>query len=387
MAINFGDGAANVTGQKMAYLQEISPAGGTAGHGMRLFRARSWLALEWSRFGLFWMLFLSWFALTIIASQVNGDAIFESFWVYFRRIVAFFTFLPMVLSITFLGAFVVRRDRSIAGTASWFAQSVLTGPLAGRLMVSALTFPVFMGCFLYWKMKIPLFQPFSWDETFAQWDAFLLGGRQAWDVLQPWIGTPGITRFIDIAYSLWALVCAGFWIYLFTAKRVPLALRDQYWMAVLLSWLVIGLMMATALSSAGPVYYSLVTGDHDLYAPMRTYFSGFDGNLIPDDNLVRRGLVATTLQNMLWGIHAGWLDGTGGISAMPSMHNAQALLFVLAGFKLARWLGWLMAAFAAIIFTGSVHLGWHYMVDGLIAFALVLPIWHFSGWLARRQTP
>ena len=339
--------------------------------------ARAWFFDEFSRFGLFWTIFIGWFGITLVATQFYGDAMFPSVWVYFKRIVKVFFFLPLILSTVLLGAFVVRKDRSITGTINWFSSVINNRP---KKDVS-----IFMGCFLYWKMKIPLYNPFSWDETFAQWDAFLLGGRQAWDVIQPYVGFPEATRYIDTAYSLWALFCAGFWIYLFTSKKVPVRLRDQYWMATLLAWLLIGLVAATYFSSVGPVFYHHVTGDYDKYAAMFAYFSTFDTELIPGDSLTKRGLIATTLQNLLWGIYDGWLEGTGGISAMPSMHNAQALLFVLVGFRLATWFGWVTVAFLIVTFIGSVHLGWHYMVDGLLAFVLVIPIWYLAGWLTSPE--
>jgi hypothetical protein len=76
------------------------------------------------------------------------------------------------------------------------------------------------------------------------------------------------------------------------------------------------------------------------------------------------------------------IQGTGGISVMPSMHNAQSLIFVLLAMHLSRGVQIGAAVFTLAIFVGSVHLGWHYMVDGLVSFALVPPIWWLAGKLA-----
>jgi hypothetical protein len=74
----------------------------------------------------------------------------------------------------------------------------------------------------------------------------------------------------------------------------------------------------------------------------------------------------------------------GGISAMPSLHVALAVLFACAGFACHRAAGWAMTAFAFVIWFGSVHLGWHYAVDGLIGGALAVVLWKVAGiWSAR----
>lgn len=36
--------------------------------------------------------------------------------------------------------------------------------------------------------------------------------------------------------------------------------------------------------------------------------------------------------------------------------------------------------FVTLIFIGSIHLGWHYAVDGLVAFAMMSAIWWAAGW-------
>ena len=46
--------------------------------------------------------------------------------------------------------------------------------------------------------------------------------------------------------------------------------------------------------------------------------------------------------------------------------------------------GWLVAAYALVIQIGSVHLGWHYAIDGYVGAALALSIWLVAGALLRR---
>jgi hypothetical protein len=78
-----------------------------------------------------------------------------------------------------------------------------------------------------------------------------------------------------------------------------------------------------------------------------------------------------------------------GISAMPSVHVAVAVLFALLGWRISSWLGWIFSLYAGVILIGSVHLGWHYAVDGYLSIAGALAIWAVVGMLRRvhRRAP
>jgi membrane-associated phospholipid phosphatase len=84
--------------------------------------------------------------------------------------------------------------------------------------------------------------------------------------------------------------------------------------------------------------------------------------------------------NELW---KDYESGTGlinGISAMPSMHVGTSVLFAILGFSAGKkWLGYLMSAFAFLIFIGSIHLGWHYAIDGYAGAAIAVVCWWVSG--------
>lgn len=68
---------------------------------------------------------------------------------------------------------------------------------------------------------------------------------------------------------------------------------------------------------------------------------------------------------------------------MPSMHNASAALFALAFFQVNRKIGWFFTVYAAVILVGSVHLGWHYAIDGYAGIAIAALSWWLAGHLAR----
>jgi hypothetical protein len=72
-----------------------------------------------------------------------------------------------------------------------------------------------------------------------------------------------------------------------------------------------------------------------------------------------------------------------GISAMPSMHVAVVALYVLAARHYGRVALMLASFLYLLIFVGSVHLGWHYAVDGLFSTLGMAVIWR----LTRRPAP
>ena len=70
---------------------------------------------------------------------------------------------------------------------------------------------------------------------------------------------------------------------------------------------------------------------------------------------------------------------------MPSMHNAQAALFVVFAYSIDKRLGRATLVYAALIFIGSVHLGWHYAVDGIVGIVAALAVWSVCGALLSRK--
>jgi membrane-associated phospholipid phosphatase len=69
---------------------------------------------------------------------------------------------------------------------------------------------------------------------------------------------------------------------------------------------------------------------------------------------------------------------------MPSVHNGLAFLFALAAWHVSRPLGCLFGAYALVIWIGSIHLGWHYGLDGVVSVALTIGIWRVCGRIADR---
>ena len=137
-------------------------------------------------------------------------------------------------------------------------------------------------------------------------------------------------------------------------------------------------LLAFLLPAAGPCFTTA------LIAPSPS-FDALHARLLAAEAATGSPLAALRNQAML--LEALGSDGLrvgGGISAMPSVHNALAVLFALAAFQLNRAAGWALAAYAGLIWLGSVHLGWHYAVDGLVAAALTAGLWRVAGRIADR---
>ena len=52
---------------------------------------------------------------------------------------------------------------------------------------------------------------------------------------------------------------------------------------------------------------------------------------------------------------------------------------VLLGFRINRVLGCFFTVYLLVIMVGSVHIGWHYAVDGYVAIATTLILWKIVG--------
>jgi membrane-associated phospholipid phosphatase len=69
---------------------------------------------------------------------------------------------------------------------------------------------------------------------------------------------------------------------------------------------------------------------------------------------------------------------------MPSMHVASSCLMALGAYQISRPLGRAMAVFAALIWIGSIQLGWHYAVDGIVGAAMTFAVWRMAGAITTR---
>jgi hypothetical protein len=222
------------------------------------------------------------------------------------------------------------------------------------------------------KPMIPLVKPFSYDTMFLEWDRALHFGFDPWVLLQPVLGHDIVTYIFNMTYNFWFMALFGTTMWFGFARQASVV-RTQFFVAYMLCWWIGGGFLAVYFSSAGPVYYGLLGHSPDPFAPLLAYLKDVDSR-IP--------IWALDTQQFLWDGYQGKVTPIG-ISAFPSMHNASAVLFALAAFRVNRTAGICFAIYAAVILAGSVHLAWHYAVDGYAAIGLALACWWIAGFVAR----
>ncbi|MCW3796714.1 phosphatase PAP2 family protein [Sphingomonas sp. BN140010] len=238
-----------------------------------------------------------------------------------------------------------------------------------------LLLPLLMGGFGTLKQMIPLYNPFSWDDIWAKLGQTLCFGWTPWQLTHAVFGSPLATVFLDRLYLAWVPLL--FLVVPCVAFAAPRLLRAQFFLSFAGAFVLIGVVGAFLFSSAGPCFATLIgTRSAGNYVELMSRLHAIDA--------AGYNLSAVHFQNELWHAYQQREFGFGlGISAMPSMHNAIAFLYALA----ASRLGWKMAAlgwtFAGLILIGSVHLGWHYLSDGLVAWAAMYGIWQAVAWYLR----
>ena len=201
------------------------------------------------------------------------------------------------------------------------------------------------------KQAIPIINPVLYDDILWKIDKFIHFGFSPTLLSLKSLSATTVTSFIDSTYILWYFFKIPFlitFIWFVDQKK-----RNHFFSAYFLLWIVGGLL-AVLFPSVGPVYK---------YPGL---FAGLD---IPH---------ASALQKQLW-IHYNEILHHPeyfrafvyeGVAAFPSLHVAVIALFCIFSRELNKIFFIFMLCYTLIVQTGSVHLGWHYAIDGYFGMIL-----------------
>lgn len=283
------------------------------------------------------------------------------------------TVIPPLLAIIFIGfghlchqALHVRPFSPRGVLAALLSDERLTWKRVIFSVIPVMLLPVFSSTFTSFKNAIPNIVPFSYDVGLMQLDRLLHFGHDPWRLLQPLLGYPALTSALSYLYNLWfALMYLILYWQIFSLSNPRL--RMQYLLSFAVIWTLAGNLLALLFSSAGPCFYAEIVGNPGPYGELMAYLHAANEQF-------RNWSVEA--QRYLWETYLGGNVATGGgISAMPSLHVAIATLQALLGWQAGRKLGLLLSAYAAVILVASVHLGWHYAVDGYFSAILAALVW------------
>jgi hypothetical protein len=305
---------------------------------------------------------------TLIASRVWNISIhFE----LYDKAFALFTAAFAVLVISYLIVkmfFYERPERPFRHL--WYSKLKVDWAIQDRLCIglpAALVMPIFFSLFTSLKASISYIVPFYADPFLASADRILMGNNDAWRILQPLVGLPVITFIVNFFYNFW-FFAAIVPLILMTFLTGDLRLRRRYLVASILVWAILGNLLAIIFSSVGPCFYKVFYG-LPRYADLMAYL-----------HLANRDfpIWALTAQDYLLAARNGSHIGAG-ISAFPSMHVAVAMLNVMLCRNFSRTWQITSILFLSFILVGSVHLGWHYAIDGYFSIIAVPIIWWLAG--------
>ena len=222
------------------------------------------------------------------------------------------------------------------------------------------------------KQAIPEIQPFYADNALIELDRIVFFGHDAWELTHAVIGESG-TRAIDLAYASWVVVQISMTVFLVLGRDHWFKIRTT--LSLQIAWLLLGGGLATMFASVGPCFMDDFFGSNQ-FSPLMTKLESYDD------------LLALDAMAYLLEVQGNTAVG-GGISAMPSLHvGVSALIALAVRDAWPRWqpLGWI---YLAVMYVGSIHLGWHYASDGLVAGLSVWAIWVLCGrycdWLRSKE--
>jgi hypothetical protein len=316
-------------------------------------------------------------AIFFIASLVLLDDTDESFSLEVGDfvVVILWQLAYFLVSVGFLGlvwlALTPGRGRSTREALRWFISRDWLEILLLRIPLALGITTSISYIHLAFKVNIPNFAPYTWDLFFAKVDNALFLGIDPWILSHQFMPDVLATSIFDTLYMIWFSIMQ---MSIFSVALLPPRhhLRLTFLFAFGLNWVIAGAILAILFPAVGPVYMERLIGD-PMFQPLT--------DLLAQQGETTR-IRALETQQWLWDGYTLADVAPVGISAFPSMHLAIAATCACLGFAVSRVAGLLASAFTLGILVASVHLGWHYAIDGIAGIALALVFW----WVSARFT-
>lgn len=181
------------------------------------------------------------------------------------------------------------------------------------------------------KAMLPIATSMWADPVLANLDAAMFGG----DAFRLF---PASSRFLDVVYLTWLPTVGAAYAILYFSRR---PWREASLLAFFLTVGLLGTVGQYLLPSGGPIFFERL-GLGNRFAEVGWQFNSLQ------------------VSDRLWSAFQGnYISFATGISAFPSIHVATSTWIALAFRNPLAYI------YAALIFVGSVALGWHYAIDGI----------------------
>lgn len=184
-----------------------------------------------------------------------------------------FGYIPPILGIIFLTKTFPRLKEGFSGLAMVcreIRESHFSFDAMANLMVILVAVSVFLLNFTTIKIAIPALHPFAWDVSLMKLDFAVHLGHHSWSLVQPLLGVPKITRALNYIYHhVWGGVLFTMVIWMAWSPRRYL--RQQFFISFLITWIVLGTVLATIFSSAGPCYFDKIPNMENPDTPLTSF--------------------------------------------------------------------------------------------------------------------
>ena len=248
-----------------------------------------------------------------------------------------------------------------------------------RFLLSVFVVVVTLTAFTNLKSTLGYTFPFAYDVDCHQLDKLIHFGSLPWEITHGIFSSAYATGAINLLYNLWFFVMWFTLLYFVVAKP---SLRNRFLLGFVLCWILVGGLVAILLPAAGPCYIANLDPAHNFYSDLFAHLQEQDAAL---KEIGLPNIWALAMQDGLWQEHTMSKIGIGsGISAMPSMHVSIAVFLALSVYSVNKRVGFVFLLFVVSTFIGSVHLGWHYAVDGYVSIVITFLIWKLVDMFYKR---